>query len=281
MSVVDRTSLDMDCRAVARGVGLYLDGELDAADAGELEAHAMECDACRSLVAERREAKERLRALAARDAVPTGLRERLQGRIAVAARERRSRERRRWLVRVAVGGASVVVAAAVVGGLAWREAPTAPQVEGQVAGLSEVGSPVVREAIDWHRRNVPVEVTGPYADVVGAWFGDKLPFAVRVPELEGGVSLLGARLGHIHQHEAAYIVYEVGGRKLSVMVFDARNFPVAGWSEGGLGPEGLLIDNASGFNVALVRDGDIGYSFTSELPEERLRELVASGMVRP
>ena len=208
---------------------------------------------------------------------PSMFKDRLRSSIRERAAARTRLRRRRLL---SVGAGLAAAAAVLLVATVSLRAPSSAVAgdEGVVAGLSEVRSPVVTESVDWHRRNVPVEVTGPHAESVGNWFSDKLPFRVRIPELGREGNLLGARLSNIQQHDAAYVVYEVSGSKLSVMVFDAGNFPIEGFGDLRSSAPRMLIDNASGFNVAVVRDGHLGYTFTSELSEDRLRRLVEIGM---
>ena len=103
---------------------------------------------------------------------------------------------------------------------------------------AEGPAPVVVDAsARWHARAVPVEVTGPEPDAVQAWFADKVAFPVLPPEFGSRAHLIGGRLSNVERSEAAFLVYDVEGTKLSVMVFDAGDTPMprsAALREGGL-----------------------------------------------
>ena len=142
------------------------------------------------------------------------------------------------------------------------------------ASSSSLATPIVEEAVTWHRRNLPVEVTGPSDARVRRWFDGKVNFPVRLPQFEkrapGQVQLLGARLSNVKERQAAYVVYEVDGKKMSVMAFDGRDIPRPSRDRG----EPIYFENSSGYNVAVIEDNGITYSITSEMPQKEMVELV-------
>lgn len=265
----------LDCETVRESVDLYLDGELDGVGMVEFEDHLGRCGACRDRLESRRETKERLRSLSGSLAAPSSLKSRLREGVRARASHERRRARRRLVVRGAVGGGVALGLALGILVLSDGAGESSEEARGEVAGMTAVGSPVIAQAVAWHRREIPVEVTGPVADTVRAWFDGKLPYEVDVPEIGREGNLLGARLSHIDAQPSAHIVYEVDGRKLTVMVFDAREFPLPGWASA---TDGLLIDNSSGYNVVMVQRGGLGYTFTSDVSEERLRSIVYRGL---
>lgn len=133
---------------------------------------------------------------------------------------------------------------------------------------------IVTESVQWHQRNLPIEVTGPSDEQVRYWFRDKVNFPVRLPRFDRAshrqVNLLGARLSHLREKQAAYVVYESDGNKVSVMVFDGQGVKR-------LAPaprQDPRVYNANGYNVAIVEDNGVTYSITSELPREDMVQLV-------
>lgn len=138
-----------------------------------------------------------------------------------------------------------------------------------VAGVASFASPVIAESVAWHRRNVPVEVVGPDPLTVRGWFADKVSFAVSVPDFGHGARLLGGRLSHVRQYEAAYLLYEAHGRKLSVMLFDGENM------DPGMDLTAeTFLDNSSGYNVAIRERGGVVHTFTSDMDATELAGLV-------
>src|SRR5690606_11806882 len=82
---------------------------------------------------------------------------------------------------------------------------------------------VVEETLDWHRRRLPMEVTGPHGDEVQVWFRGKVDFPVRVPQFRhANVALLGGRLAKVGDNKAALLTLEVDQRKLSVLAFPMK-----------------------------------------------------------
>ena len=263
----------MNCNHVREHLDYYLDGELADLERGEIEAHLSGCDDCARVLASRRDMKSRLRGLASCSAPTAGFEGRLCAALADvkigsagAAPERRGG----WVQYALLAAAVLAVSVSAAFALGTDDEPSALS-EGEVAGQADMQSPVVAESVNWHRRNVPVEVTGPDSDTVSAWFEDKVEFPVRLPELDGRANLLGGRLSNISHSEAAFLVYEVGGEKLSVLMFDANDLAIPGFDDGG---SGSFVDNSSGYNVAVQQRDGVTYTFTSAMPESRLTQLV-------
>ena len=101
----------MACEHYERRIKAWLDGELDAASAADVESHVAACAGCRARAADFRRLAECIRALASEPAPPPRL-----GAI-LAATERSAREERetvRFLRRVALAAAGVLLSSLVV-----------------------------------------------------------------------------------------------------------------------------------------------------------------------
>jgi anti-sigma factor RsiW len=149
-----------------------------------------------------------------------------------------------------------------------------PDQPGVGADLKLGDGRIVRESLSWHRRQVPIEVTGPDSQRINHWFKGKVDFRVKAPRFDRrglrDVNLLGARLSNVRDRQAAYVVYEVDGSKVSVLIFDRngeRPRPVMRAAERG-------FYNAGGYNVAVVEQQGVTYSITSDLPQETHVKLV-------
>ena len=301
-------SHDVHCHDAEQLLDLYIDGELEAAECRELERHLGRCASCALKEERRRGTRSSLRGLATATLASDQFRGRLEAMIA----DNRVRFEHDEATAVAAApvarpatgplralspvtgpivvslpaapprGLWLAAAAVLVGALSLAVWTTGDRSGGAgegtgdvVAGISSLSSPVVAESVAWHRRPVPVEVSGPSADDVRTWFSDKVSFAVRVPEFERDALLLGGRLSHVRHHEAAYLMYEVDGTKLSVMLFNADDLTLPGLSDGG-----TFVDNSDGYTVAIRRVGAVTYTFTSDLDERRLLELVNASSLR-
>lgn len=264
---------------------LYVDGELAELERGEMEALLNRCDKSRAEVRRRQELKDELRQLGDEAHVCDDFRARLSSGLSRCELELDSNDSpaSRWW---GYGAAAAVVPLALGGAfLASNGSPDAPipagasvsesvPAEGRVMGAAEIRSPIVDESIRWHRRQMPVEVTGPDPGYVTSWFEDKVSFAMNVPVFEGNVNLLGGRLIQVQQSDSAFLVYETEGTKLSVLVFDGDLFDAGDESEDGVST--IYVDNSSGYNVALVEVRGVGYALTSVLEQDELVRLAES-----
>jgi anti-sigma factor RsiW len=261
---------------------LYADDEACEDTQLEVEEHLRHCDACSDYVSWRVGLRDEMKRSVGASRLSPDARSRIAGCLAqhnAGAGSDSSNARRRSVLPIA----GTLLAASVAGGVVYYatsvgrvesedEMATSNEVSsGEVAGASAIRSPIVAEAIRWHRRQVPVEVNGPDAQRVGQWFVNKVEFPVRAPQLGHGATLLGGRIGNIANSDAAFLLYEVDGTKLSVFVFDS----VISGLDDIAGADGqLYMDNSSGYNVAVGQRHGIGYAFASELPGTRFVEMV-------
>ncbi len=244
------------CAEIERFVDAFVDGEFSDEDRADMERHLAGCASCSARVREQAAFKASIRASAPRPSVSADFRARL-----TAALDQEPMARPRWQ-RVAYRAAVPAAAAALLGMLMWSAHPF---------------SPVVEDAIAKHRRDLPIEVTGG-DDAVRAWFANKVDFAVRPPRLPPHSVFRGGRLANVGAREAAYLVYDVNGEKVSVLVFDPRNVPLETARHRFVGNHDVFLDGQRGYHVATYRDRDVGYAFTSDMDEDRMIQLVSSAV---
>jgi anti-sigma factor RsiW len=237
----------------------YLDGELDEAERGHLEAHAAGCAGCRSRLSReaafqgalRRSAQLRTRAPA-----PEALREMLRAGIRKENRRVQMLSWARW------GSAALVAATASVVYLEIRP------------GHREQ---ILEDATLRYQRRLPFELTQANRADVERWFGDKMSIRVPLPHVPGA-TIAGARLSNLREHDAAYVVYQLapseqrGGedRRLGLFVLadEAREIPsVTAWPEIG-------VRSVRGFSVASWRSGGLVYELVSDMDEADLRRTL-------
>lgn len=240
-----------ECRELAVMLVPYVDGEYEAADKAEIETHLAGCAACAAVVASERGLRAQLRAAASVRA-PAALR----GRIEQAVK----RERRWGLFRAAVRPEIVAAVAACAGVAAWFS-------------TRYLLAPILDDTVAHHSRNLPVEVSGD-AQRVQRWFLGKVDFNVRLPHLEN-VSISGARLSHVRDHNAAYVVYD-GPRahRVSLFVYDDPEaaLKMLGGRRAHIADRDVVLANQRGYNVAMWHDQELVYSLVSDLEE---RDMVA------
>ncbi len=261
MSVAGNGPAALRCAGVQRFVDTYLDGEFADNDRAELEAHLTECEVCRSKVQRQREWKRAVKEAAPRETAPAALRNKV---LRSVRKEQLAAQKswRRWAARVMpVAAAGGLLATLIVSRVNW--------------------SPVAADVIAKHQRNYPVEVTGG-ADQIKRWYDGKVDFSVRVPSFPPAaqVALRGGRLANIGDRQAAYLVYDVHGNKLSVFIFDPGDLAFEAPRKTVIGNREVFFDQERGYNVALYRDHGVGYAMASDLDPDQMYKLVSSAVER-
>jgi anti-sigma factor (TIGR02949 family) len=251
-----RAGTPFDCDEVARGADAYLDGEFAEDDRAGLESHLAECAECARRVRGQAAFKAQLRSALRTAPAPAALRERV--RFVLTRSEPALPAWRRASAKLVPAAAAAVVLV----GATWS--------------ARERSSPVAAAAILRHEADLPVEVTGG-VDQVRQWFTHKVDFAVKPPRLPNA-ALVGARLASLRDHDAAYLVYTVSGAKVSVFVFAADDLPFEAPRRREAAGHQIYLQGERGYNVAMFRHGGVGYAFASDLPEERMIQLVSSAV---
>jgi anti-sigma factor RsiW len=243
------------CAGIQRFADTYLDGEFGESERVEFEKHLSDCESCRKKVKAQAEWKVAIKAAAPREMAPAALRNRV---LRAVAKESPPQRWRRFATRVL----PVAAAAGLVGSFV----------------LSRVQlSPVCADVIAKHQRNLPVEITGGN-EQLKQWYADKLSFPVRPPNFPSEVALRGGRLLNIKDQQAAYLVYDDHGNKVTVFVFDPSQVPVDAPSKTIIGNQEVYLDQEHGYNVALYRDHGVGYAITSDIDRDQMLRLVSAAV---
>jgi anti-sigma factor RsiW len=252
------------CAGLRRFIDTYLDGEFAEAERLEFDQHLDGCEPCRALVREQATWRRAVRDAAPREVAPAALRERLSAALAaepVADGESMPTDevarRRSRFMRFAPYAAAAAVAGALLVTRAQHTALTA-------------------DVIAKHQRNLPIEVTG-RSEEVRRWYADKVDFPVRVPSFGGvrPVAFRGGRLANVRERQAAYLVYDVDGNKVSVFIFDPGEMPIEARRHETIGNREVYLDGDRGYNVALYRDHGVGYAIASDMDQGEMLKLVS------
>jgi anti-sigma factor RsiW len=249
---------EIRCAGISRFVDTYLDGEFAETDRAEFEGHLGECELCRGKVRVQADWKAAIKAAAPREAASAALRNRVARSIARESKPMLSW--RAWAVRAMPAAAAVgLLATFMVSKVQW--------------------SPVAADIVAKHSKMMPIEVSGG-SDQVRKWYVDKVDFPVRPPQLCHNVScsLRGGRLASIGDHQAAYLVYDINGDKVSVFVFDAKDMPIETRRKTVIGNREVYFEQEHGYNVALFRDRGVGYAIASDLDHDQMVKLVSSAV---
>lgn len=264
MTAPSLTGETLTCQDLDACLHPYLDGELESEDRADVEQHLLDCPRCRTEADAQRSYRKVVRhagkALSARSpAAPDRLRQNIR---ATLAREEVAIRRRSWRSLLVWPTLAAAAAAGVV--LLVRAD----------AGRSRAAT-IVAAAIANHQRELPLEVTDSQLPQIQSWFKGKVDFPpTRIPQLRR-VDLIGARLSHLSDREAAYVAYGTPTRRrVSLFVFDAPDLNVTGGHK--VANHEVMLANQHGYNVALWKDREIAYSLVSDLDEKDILELVAA-----
>lgn len=254
----------MDCREAERFVDLHLDGEIEGMDGALLDAHLASCTTCRTSFRARGAAaihvKSKLREAVEETRTPLALRTRIVARVNADSRAER---------------------------FGWGRAVPATLGLSMIAALSwswTAGPPLVpEEAVSRHSGNPPPEVRaeGDGSTRVQRFLRQNLRYPVSVPRFTDrnpNVKLIGARLSNFDDHQAAYMMYDHRGARLSVFAYPkpARPSRPNGFREVRVGSRELLVGQRRGYNVVAWERGDVVYSMVSDLDPRELVELAST-----
>lgn len=245
----------MDCKNVSGFVGAYVDGEFDEAEKAEVDAHLATCPSCLALIHGEARFRAAVRAAAPLRA-PEGLRDRISLRLAQEPLPPRGARR-------LLHPATIAAAAGVAGVVGW------------LVFFQEERARVAEEAVLRHARGLPMEIVGADVQQIHSWLEGKVDFHARLPIFANvAIPLLGARLSHIRDRQAAYLVYgSAQGRRMSLFVFDDPDLVLHGVVKK-LKDREVFLQSARGYNVATWKRAEIVYSLVSDLDEPAILSLI-------
>lgn len=255
----------MMCEDVERLIHPYVDGEFspDDEEHATFERHLAGCKGCRELASYQTMFKSALRQRMPQRQAPAALVERIKLDLARAPLPVPAWRRNAWKVAPVAAAAAMLL---LLGVSLHRRGTT---------------SAVVSSSIAKHTSELPVEIASRDADSVRTWFRGKVAFPVRAPHFREvpAVQLVGARLSNLRDRDAAYLVYEVNGAKVSVFVFDPSLVEL-GTDDGYQMVAGrkVYLDESGPYNVALFSDRGVGYAITGDVDQKTMLRLVSASL---
>ncbi len=259
----------MDCREVDRLADLSLDGETELPEQAEVEGHLVACTHCRAKHEGRSWFHNRLRAKLRESsdelAAPTSLK--LQIATQLRVQDRHGPASLRWGRAVP---ATLALGTVVI--LSWTMSSTGSTLDPE-------------EQVAHHSRNLPPEVRGRDGEKLEQLFQRNLRYPVRVPRLSqpndpsgATVQLVGGRLSNIKNRDAAYIMYDDRGARISLFAYpiDGQvNLP-KDFQEQRVGNRSMMVGKHRGYNVVAWASGDVLYSLVSEVDPVELVQLAST-----
>jgi anti-sigma factor RsiW len=252
----------MNCADLDRFSEAYVDGEFDPAEKSALEAHLLGCPECRDKVSDLTAFKHFLSSQSGKIKAPKQLGDTIQGAI------ERSGGRQKRLGWGTLAAASLAAFALLLPTILDGNFGNLPSLEASTA-------PIFEASVARHRQDLPCEVPGPDEATIQEWFSDKVDFPVRLPSFDGPhrSHVLGARLSPMNDQNAAHIVYEIEGAKVSVMVFEAESIPIPNRRTVMIGAD-FLLGTSNGYNVALFNANGVTYTITADMSRQRFNDLL-------
>lgn len=264
------------CEETRRYVDAWIDGELDPGASLHVETHIARCDACREEANMIRSLKHAMSALRESDHAPASLRARLSALLDAedaAEHQAASQAKRRK------HAAGFVIAGAALAGFVLatgRHDGASPDVQVSGAGLFPA---VLEDITQRHARELPLEVSGAHPEQVANFFRNRLDIPVRPVAFRGvPANLLGARISNVRDRMAAALYYDVGGRRVTVFVFDSSLLPRSSYGlvHRTVGNQNLYVGEAHGYTVTIAERGGVAYALTTDLPPQDAVRIAAS-----
>jgi anti-sigma factor RsiW len=254
----------MECREVENVAELSFDGELEAEERAALEDHLRHCLPCRRRVHDlgwiHSQVRTHLRSVSA-ESTPLGLRTRVSARV----REEERRRRPMWTRTLPIS-----LGLAALATLSWSSTANTTTLDPEVT-------------VDRHAAHLPPEVhaLGHERDVerfLRRNFGPglEIPDAQRaLPEIR----LIGARLDHVADRRAAFLMYDHRGARVSVLVHPTEREELAApprFEARHVGGRPVLVGRHRGYNVLAWVRGALLYSVVADVDPHELERLVSA-----
>jgi anti-sigma factor RsiW len=258
----------MECPEVDRLADLSLDGETELAEQAEIQRHLIACTACRAKHEGRswfhNNVRAKLQASSDELAAPLSLKHQIATQLRVQDRHAPAALRWNRAVPATLALGTIVV-------LSWSMS-SRPTLDPE-------------EPVAHHSRNLPPEVRAQDGEKLQQLFKRNLRYPVRVPRIarqsdRGGASvqLVGGRLSNIKNHDAAYIMYDDRGARISLFAYpmEGRVSVPRDFQERRVGNRSMMVGKHRGYNVVAWESGDVLYSLVSEVDPAELVELAST-----
>jgi anti-sigma factor RsiW len=245
----------MDCAHVREQLDAYEDGELDAIQARELEAHLVGCPTCLQAEEQLAELRDAVRKHAIYHSAPAAVRDAAHALVHNPARRERNRINLRWWQ---LGGLMSASAAAAVFCALVIVNVTTPSSEQKLA--SELVSDHVRSLMQDHL----LDVASTDQHTVKPWFAGKLDYSPPVHDLsDAGFALAGGRLEYVDGRPVAALIYQRRQHRINVFVWPSQQ-------------ESQTLSHSltlNGYNALGWNAGQFSFWAVSDLNAEELGQL--------
>jgi anti-sigma factor (TIGR02949 family) len=252
----------------------YLDGELSPERCHVVEDHLGACPECQHRLELERAFREIYAAPLRPDSVPAAVREGAERLLAGLVDSPRARRRPRFGRRATLVAAALAIvllgSVLTAGTLLWTQRAAS-------ASLVRLADASVEQHQKLARGLLPFDIARVSPREAEQWFGNKLDFNVRLPELKDeNLVFLGGRVSHLREFEVAALEYRVDQKNVTLFIMPAEQYQRLG-----LRPEPKFrMVNRQGYDVIVWSAHGAAYALVSEIggrsctvchsPEEKL-----------
>jgi mycothiol system anti-sigma-R factor len=262
------------CKELTRYVDAFLDDELSVIENLRVQAHLAFCGNCRAVVKSELSLRSLIEADALQDSAPAHLREKILHQISEMPQLERARARGTSRVRPWAFFAGLFAGAATVGLTLFLTAQLFRRPADNV-------SPLVAEIVAKHQiysRDVStLQIRSSDPIEVSSWLRERLAFPMRLPLLaRPGENLVGARLSSIADQQAAYLLYERAGRRISLYIFKVLPVLFSSGSPKSVAGVQFFTSTLGGYPVVWWEDQERYYAAISD---RGINDLIEFGVL--
>ncbi|HET7847428.1 MAG TPA: anti-sigma factor [Pseudolabrys sp.] len=241
----------MNCDEANILMHALIDGELDAGNARDVEAHVASCPKCATDLHSFQNLRQAIDGADLGYATPSSLRRKIEG--ALPGRQAARPDRRAVLKGFSLGAVATALAASGVVAIVMRD-------DDQRRVLGEVVSAHLRSLQGQHL----IDVQSSDQHTVKPWFNGRLDVAPPVVDLTAqGFTLIGGRLDYLDAKPAAVIVY-----RRRVHVINLFCSPAPGSED-----RAAVMESLQGFNVRRWTQNGLDLWAVSDLNADELKEF--------
>jgi anti-sigma factor RsiW len=256
----------MTCDEFVRAIDAYLDDELSIMDILRVHGHLISCELCHRVMGSEATLHNLLTNDVMRDQPPKSLRERILRQVVAEDAQGASRRSETRSRPGALSSFSALLTAALLVGLLlvvpWR--PGGREPEDLVPLAAEVAAKHLLYSATHH---AALEMRTSDASEMTRWLERRAGLSLKLPDLDRTDGrLIGARVSTLADEPAVYLLYEWGGRHLSLFV----TRPAQGASRGG-----EKVAAADALHTAVLRS--VVLAWWEEEDEDRLYAAAFTG----